>query len=75
MNEATIRGELGETAVSYTHLDVYKRQVLGGVLGAFFLMLIFALMTMLSLGQSAKLIVQSLITVSYTHLDVYKRQA
>ena len=51
-------------AVSYTHLDVYKRQVVsGGEITA----------------QGAKAdILPELLTdssaVSYTHLDVYKRQ-
>ena len=44
--------------VSYTHLDVYKRQGRGGVLYVWWPGTILA----------------SAIPVSYTHLDVYKRQ-
>ena len=48
--------------VSYTHLDVYKRQVRGGeTIGASLMELPFVYF-----GRS--------VAVSYTHLDVYKRQ-
>ena len=53
--------------VSYTHLDVYKRQLLatvGVLLTALFTgTFIYFLFQWLDMG-----------TVSYTHLDVYKRQ-
>ena len=55
-------------AVSYTHLDVYKRQllvsalVLKAVSGATH----ESMMGVISIG--------GVISVSYTHLDVYKRQ-
>ena len=52
----------GAEAVSYTHLDVYKRQV----------WIRFSSMRSNCLGLSAGI---STVAVSYTHLDVYKRQA
>ena len=62
------------TAVSYTHLDVYKRQE--------FLKfsLICIILFFLSFFSTANLFVTTLLiniffnAVSYTHLDVYKRQ-
>ena len=50
-------------AVSYTHLDVYKRQVRGLVAPA------MDAIKRTALGRTA-----GAIPVSYTHLDVYKRQ-
>ena len=47
-------------AVSYTHLDVYKRQV--------------GLIDDLLQEQMSKAVKTWKETVSYTHLDVYKRQ-
>ena len=46
--------------VSYTHLDVYKRQAMSFTAGAGF--------TRSNTGMGSS------VTVSYTHLDVYKRQ-
>ena len=65
------KGELdvraGDVAVSYTHLDVYKRQLLihiqqalDGVNG--------------DAVQTGDVDILGLGPVSYTHLDVYKRQ-
>ena len=60
-------------AVSYTHLDVYKRQVWGNDINQ-------SLYTVsedgLITGDSIKEITltPSTTAVSYTHLDVYKRQ-
>ena len=57
--------ELSFQAVSYTHLDVYKRQAKGkaeGLSGSDWRML---LLPTFHAGAGA---------VSYTHLDVYKRQ-
>ena len=48
--------------VSYTHLDVYKRQVQKGFTNA------------MKSGVLAGYPLDSLKAVSYTHLDVYKRQ-
>ena len=48
------------TPVSYTHLDVYKRQVLEPTLN--------------ELALLGGIVVLRTIPVSYTHLDVYKRQ-
>ena len=53
------RGSSRPTTVSYTHLDVYKRQFEGLLLGLFFM----------AVGMGIN------VPVSYTHLDVYKRQA
>ena len=55
--------------VSYTHLDVYKRQVIGCTLHAF-----LHLMIGLPLRLDVTKVRASNRTVSYTHLDVYKRQ-
>ena len=65
-----------ERSVSYTHLDVYKRQALGYVNP-------YAAVKRHCRGPLTKRegVVQkvhqsgiSILTVSYTHLDVYKRQ-
>ena len=59
-------------AVSYTHLDVYKRQV------AYIFYKIFMFIKDTRAEQVFKGIVVLLLAtqpVSYTHLDVYKRQA
>ena len=58
------------SAVSYTHLDVYKRQV---ILTAAILMLPTSCSSAPSQASSATRPVNRL-PVSYTHLDVYKRQ-
>ena len=58
------------TAVSYTHLDVYKRQALERerkIQKA-------ALAIKKKYGKNAILKAMNLEAVSYTHLDVYKRQ-
>ena len=52
---------LSYVPVSYTHLDVYKRQDMKKPEHALKAFIRFAL-------------AQGAITVSYTHLDVYKRQ-
>ena len=51
-------------AVSYTHLDVYKRQSLS--YKAFYILIVILI------ALSSFLV--CIIAVSYTHLDVYKRQ-
>ena len=60
--------------VSYTHLDVYKRQVPFMLIGIFIpdkaLALLGADAGLIGLGRNYVRI----IPVSYTHLDVYKRQ-
>ena len=71
--------------VSYTHLDVYKRQILIGAvtntpaLGAaqqtLKQMHIDAADPALGCAVTYPLGVVGVIPVSYTHLDVYKRQA
>ena len=59
-------------AVSYTHLDVYKRQILLRQ------DIISNIENYLCLVRSAETLVndskKSAVAVSYTHLDVYKRQ-
>ena len=64
----------GATTVSYTHLDVYKRQAIGTV--------VLAQVDRHSqnrlchiLGGQIRAIGELDAPVSYTHLDVYKRQA
>ena len=66
-------------AVSYTHLDVYKRQILlragrnilrGQVFDENFLMSL-ATLGAFAIGEYPEAVA---VTVSYTHLDVYKRQ-
>ena len=52
------------TPVSYTHLDVYKRQVLTCV----------TTHGPASITVHGTFLPSALKTVSYTHLDVYKRQ-
>ena len=48
-------------SVSYTHLDVYKRQVI----------ILYMFSTVLA---AVIAVFASMASVSYTHLDVYKRQ-
>ena len=79
---------LGIGAVSYTHLDVYKRQA-GKIFfqGFFFLSGLAILLCLLMQASSPfilgrlisspeiyRAVIQYLDSVSYTHLDVYKRQ-
>ena len=54
-------------AVSYTHLDVYKRQVYER--SVFFVIMIFE-----NNKEKRIIFVRKVTPVSYTHLDVYKRQ-
>ena len=60
--------------VSYTHLDVYKRQVIDGIEDEIWESAEYfpAIETLEDLGMEAKALWDN--TVSYTHLDVYKRQ-
>ena len=66
--------ELASQAVSYTHLDVYKRQPWG--------LQIYRIALLLDQDQNKRKVVWALKMlkshrshpVSYTHLDVYKRQ-
>ena len=70
-------------SVSYTHLDVYKRQLPDEDQGYLFAALIMPEARSLQLTTAAADKVSELIrqnpnvkdAVSYTHLDVYKRQA
>ena len=54
------------SAVSYTHLDVYKRQEDDNLLGEY---------TINYKKTHSQTLLPMLDAVSYTHLDVYKRQA
>ena len=56
-------------SVSYTHLDVYKRQNDGFIKGQE----IISKSTLDDLTKS-RIYGDDLVSVSYTHLDVYKRQ-
>ena len=56
--------------VSYTHLDVYKRQTRTRRLAAAYIALAAAVAVLFALN----LFWGSVSPVSYTHLDVYKRQ-
>ena len=66
-------------SVSYTHLDVYKRQDFGNVYGMFFALTGDGLSDR-ELSDYSELIkrevseLDGVEPVSYTHLDVYKRQ-
>ena len=59
----------GTAPVSYTHLDVYKRQVLA-ILGP----IAFAISVWDGFQSTLTQWICRYIPVSYTHLDVYKRQ-
>ena len=76
---------ISATAVSYTHLDVYKRQEIGrnfeeiaaiyeGVEHAERLRVCFDTCHTSDAGYAVKEDFDYVIAVSYTHLDVYKRQ-
>ena len=65
--------EVGEkllppVSVSYTHLDVYKRQTLYSCVNKIWLTVKF------DLNPPGEYMQQRATSVSYTHLDVYKRQ-
>jgi len=71
---------IGVPPVSYTHLDVYKRQVLG-VNSTHHQAVLEPADIFAATGRSPDGIVEVMelkpeymATVSYTHLDVYKRQ-
>ena len=74
--EASVEAEQYHSPVSYTHLDVYKRQVKGQGCkvwddkGQEYLDL-YGGHAVISIGHCHPHYVE---TVSYTHLDVYKRQ-
>lgn len=56
-----INNSLAAVLIGGNAIEGGRGGVWGGVLGAFFMMLLFALLTMLSIGQVGKLIVQGLI--------------
>ena len=60
-------------AVSYTHLDVYKRQLSGNVKKSVYKRVFDADFD--ERITVVNLLLSGLTAVSYTHLDVYKRQA
>ena len=68
-------------SVSYTHLDVYKRQIVGYVLVSIMAMVLPTTFTYVddtgATVEATKAWVlnwDKVAPVSYTHLDVYKRQ-
>ena len=65
-----IRLAVDADAVSYTHLDVYKRQILHFT--PFQIIDVVEARTVIPLRFSIS--IESVMAVSYTHLDVYKRQ-
>ena len=58
----------GTAAVSYTHLDVYKRQPL--VNGVFPIIILLSLSMLVSYFSLKSIRFRSLVSVSYTHLSV-----
>ena len=65
--------------VSYTHLDVYKRQVMDASMASLLFCNKFAPLIQYFGVNGTKMhswagAVEPVYTVSYTHLDVYKRQ-
>ena len=67
---------LGVRAVSYTHLDVYKRQTVGDPVGKRALEDNRHRVAGLRIDEDeAVALTRGLKPVSYTHLDVYKRQS
>ena len=56
-------------SVSYTHLDVYKRQVQSGS------KVVTNNLGLKIYSSEDKPVAKTIRSVSYTHLDVYKRQA
>ena len=56
-------------AVSYTHLDVYKRQVFMELSVMMGILVGILVVCLIALG-----VIVTIYAVSYTHLDVYKRQ-
>ena len=77
--KATIEFEFLKDAVSYTHLDVYKRQELSMLVGIAELELLFGqfkvqIQHIVGSGDAVGYLHGKDGPVSYTHLDVYKRQ-
>ena len=71
LKEAKSSPRHGARTVSYTHLDVYKRQVDGDSVDSDKIQFERALVN----SQISNILKQAGVdTVSYTHLDVYKRQ-
>ena len=75
------------TPVSYTHLDVYKRQNMKNRMIAWVSGVVLVVVTLMVIivklepprdgiirAQAMKAMALALTAVSYTHLDVYKRQ-
>ena len=65
----------GKMPVSYTHLDVYKRQTTPGRSVSSSRMWIISLRSLTTRRRSLKLSAICITPVCYTHLDVYKRQS
>ena len=64
---ASVMDKLGFQAVSYTHLDVYKRQPLNRKMVP-----VLSVILYINIAKDIRGHVSA--SVSYTHLDVYKRQ-
>ena len=64
----------GTMTVSYTHLDVYKRQMYQNILKKEYADVKNSYTDYYRVAELNRLLVNSLPAVSYTHLDVYKRQ-
>ena len=66
------------TAVSYTHLDVYKRQIALLIISLLIIagaaVMGFRFKQTVEVSQTGQPQAESSVPVSYTHLDVYKRQ-
>ena len=63
----------GSVTVSYTHLDVYKRQAIAFLYSGLAISILSIILTTRILGVEMG-VARTVGAVSYTHLDVYKRQ-
>ena len=68
---ASARRQRSPDSVSYTHLDVYKRQLYAYTYSGAYKVGKENVLGSLECGKLADIVVWA---VSYTHLDVYKRQ-
>ena len=74
-DRSLVHESVTDEAVSYTHLDVYKRQDFGMERGTEYgLEQIYAVIDGRYRSGKPLIATTNLTPVSYTHLDVYKRQ-